>query len=57
MEYLTNNWVILPHSCCNDILFLNLDYLYKNDTDQVSRFRVVRYERMVVKNRVHATGN
>ena len=24
MEYLTNYWVVLPHFCCNDILYRNV---------------------------------
>jgi hypothetical protein len=36
---------------------LNVDDSYKNDTTQVSEWWDMRYERMVVKNRVHAAQN
>jgi hypothetical protein len=40
MKYLTMYWVVLPHFCCNDIFFW--------DVDKSGQW-VVRYERMVVK--------
>jgi len=32
-DHLTNDWVVLPHFCCNDILYWNS---YINDSNQVS---------------------
>jgi hypothetical protein len=34
--YLANYCSVLPHFCCNDILYCNLGYSYKNDTNRVS---------------------
>jgi hypothetical protein len=45
----------LPHFCCNDILYWNVDGFYKKW--HKSGQWVVRYERMMVKNWVHAAGS
>ena len=36
MEYLANNSLVLPHFCCNDIVYQKVDYAYKNVTTRVS---------------------
>jgi hypothetical protein len=36
MGYLANYCSVLPHFYCNDILYCNIDYSYKNDTNRVS---------------------
>ena len=34
--YLANYCSVLPHFCCNDFLYCNVDYLYEKDTNRVS---------------------
>jgi hypothetical protein len=53
MGYLAKYCSIMPHFCCNDI-FIEMQMIYKKHK---SGQWVVRYERMMVKNRVHAAGN
>ena len=53
MGYLANYCSVLPHFCCNDILYKNVDYSYRHKSGQL----VVRFVRMVVKSGVHAVGN
>jgi hypothetical protein len=36
MEYLAKYCSVLPHFCCSDIFYWNVDDSYKNDTNQVS---------------------
>ena len=51
MEYLTNYWVVLPHFCCNDIIYWKFIQKWHKSGQWV-----MRYERMVVGNRVYAAG-
>jgi len=54
MGYLANYCSVLPHFCCNDILYWNVDYSYEKDTNRVSWWDMTHWWWKVG---VHAAGD